>query len=98
MADKSFFGRLNRLFSGGTIVTKTSGGLKILDINKVQANDDFATNRLVDRYNRLHTTSISTGYSADTNFHTARVALFTDYEVMDEDSIISAASSRICEI
>ena len=91
MADKSFFGRLNRLFSGGTIVTKTSGGLKILDINKVQANDDFATNRLVDRYNRLHTTSISTGYSADTNFHTARIALFTDYEVMDEDSIISAA-------
>ena len=92
MADTSFFGRLNRLFSGGTIVTKTSGGLKVLDINKVQATDDFATNRLIDRYNRLHTTSNpSSGYNANTNFHTARIALFTDYEVMDEDSIISAA-------
>ena len=92
MADKTFFGRLNRLFSGGTIVTKTSAGLKILDINKVQQNDDFATNRLVDRYNRLHTApQPASGYNANTNFHTARISLFTDYEVMDEDSIISAA-------
>ena len=91
MADKSFFGRLNRLFSGGTIVAKTKAGLKVLDINKVQASDDFATNRLIDRYNRLHTTSNQNATGQNINFHTARVALFTDYEVMDEDSIISAA-------
>ena len=91
MADTSFFGRLNRLFSGGTIVAKTKKGLKVLDINKVQANDDFATNRLIDRYNRLHTTGNQNTTGQNINFHTARVALFTDYEVMDEDSIISAA-------
>ena len=92
MADTSFFKRLNRLFTGGTIVTKTKAGLKVLDINKVQSYQDLETNRLIDRYTKLHTTSNGTsGYNQNVNFHTARVALFADYEVMDEDSIISAA-------
>jgi len=92
MADTSFFTRLNRLFTGGTIVTKTKDGLKVLDVNKVQSYQDLETNRLIDRYTKLHTTSNATsGYNQNINFHTARVALFADYEVMDEDSIISAA-------
>jgi len=90
-ADKTFFGRLKNIFSGGTVVTRTSSGLKVLDINKVQANSDLATNRLVDRYNRLHTSNTYTTYNSAVNFHTARLALFTDYELMDEDSIISSA-------
>ena len=88
---KTFFGRLQTLFSSGTIVRKSDDGLKVADINKVQANTKLATNRLIDRYSRLYQSTQNTGYNQQTNFHTMRVQLYTDYEIMDEDSIISAA-------
>jgi len=91
MAEKTFFGRLQTLFSSGTIVRKSEDGLKVADINKVQSNTKLATNRLIDRYSRLYQSTQNTGYNQQTNFHTMRVQLYTDYEIMDEDSIISAA-------
>jgi len=90
MADKTFFGRLRTLFSTGTIVRRTDKGLKVSDIGKIQSNQKLATNRLVDRFNRIYQ-SDNYGYNQQANFHTLRLSLYTDYELMDEDSIISSA-------
>jgi len=90
MADKTFFGRLKTLFSTGTVVRRTDNGLKVADLSKVQANTKLATNRLVDRYNRIYQTE-GHGYNQQANFHTLRMQLYSDYEIMDEDSIISSA-------
>ena len=90
MTDKTFFGRLRRLFSTGTIVRRTDKGLKVADLAKVQSNQKLATNRLIDRFNRIYQ-SDNYGYNQQANFHTLRLSLYTDYELMDEDSIISSA-------
>jgi hypothetical protein len=91
MADKTFFGRLKTLFSSGTIVRRTDKGLKVADLSKVQSNTKLATNRLIDKYNRIYSHNNNYGYNQQANFHTLRLQLYTDYEVMDEDSIISSA-------
>ena len=91
MADKSFFGRLKSLFSTSTIVTRGDNGIKVVDINKVQATDRLATNRLVDRYNRLYQSSQTLGYNQQANYFTQRLILFNDYEAMDQDPIIASA-------
>ena len=90
-ADKTFFGRLKRVFSTGTIVRRTNDGLKVADLSKVQSNTKLATNRLIDKYNRIYSHNQTGGYNQQANFHTLRLQLYTDYEIMDEDSIISSA-------
>jgi len=91
MADKTLFGRLQTLFSTGSIIRRTGEKkLKVVDINRVQSSN-LETNRLVDRFNRLYTSSRNTGYNFQQNYHTHRLQLFTDYEMMDEDSIIASA-------
>jgi hypothetical protein len=92
MADKSFFGRLQTLFSTNTIVRKVGKNkLRVIDVNRAQATNSLATNRLVDRYNKLHGTTANMTYNQYQTFQTQRLTLFTDYESMDEDSIISSA-------
>jgi hypothetical protein len=92
MADKSFFGRLQTLFSTSTIIRRSGKkGLKVIDVNKVQQGSKLASNRLVDRFNRIYRGEGVSGAPATANYHAARMQLFTDYEVMDEDSIISSA-------
>jgi len=90
MAEKTFFGRLKTLFSSGTIVRRTDDGLKVADLSKVQSNTKLETNRLIDRFSKIYQSS-NYGYNQQANFHTMRLQLYTDYEVMDEDSIISSA-------
>ena len=92
MADKTFFGRLQTLFSTNTIVRRVGKNkLRVIDVNKAQATDKLATNRLVDRYNKLHGTTTNMTYNQYQTFQVQRINLFTDYESMDEDSIISSA-------
>jgi len=92
MADKTFFGRLRTLFSTNTIVRRVGKNkLRVIDVNKAQATNSLATNRLVDRYNKLHGTTANMTYNQYQTFQTQRITLFTDYESMDEDSIISSA-------
>ena len=92
MADKTFFGRLQTLFSTNAIVRRVgSKKLKVIDVNKVQANSGLSTNRLIDRYSKLHGSTTHTTYNQHKTFHQQRLSLFTDYESMDEDSIISSA-------
>ena len=93
MADKSLFTRLKKLFSTGVIIRKMDDDkLKVVDTSRLQADGNLATNRVVDRYNRLHGTPSSFGYNfSSANYDTQRLNLFNDYETMDEDSIISSA-------
>ena len=91
MADKSLFGRLQRLFSTNVIVRNVGGKkLKIADTDQVQKQ---VKSHLVDRYSKLHTNLdlVGTGYSTVHQIMAARLALFKDYESMDSDPIISSA-------
>jgi len=93
MADKGLFTRLKKLFSTGVIIRKMDDDkLKVVDTSKLQSSGNLATNKVVDRYNRLHGSpgSFGNNYSA-ANYDTQRLNLFNDYETMDEDSIISSA-------
>jgi len=92
MADKTFFGRLQTLFSTNAIVRKVGGNkIKVIDVNKVQSNSGLATNKLIDRYTKLHASTNDMTYNQYQNFQQQRLSLFTDYESMDEDPIISSA-------
>ena len=92
MADKTFFGRLQTLFSTNAIVRRVgTNKLKVIDVNKVQANSGLATNKLVDRYSKLHAATTQMTYNQYQNYQQQRINLFTDYESMDEDPIISSA-------
>ena len=92
MADKTFFGRLQTLFSTNAVVRRVgTNKLKVIDTNKVQSNSGLATNKLVDRYTKLHASSTQMTYNQYQTFQQQRISLFTDYESMDEDSIISSA-------
>jgi len=91
MADKSLFGRLQRLFSTNVIVRNVGGKkLKIADTDQVQKQ---VKSHLVDRYTKLHNNLdlVGTGYSTVHQIMAARLALFKDYESMDSDPIISSA-------
>jgi len=91
MADKTLFGRLQRLFSTNVIVRNVGGKkLKIADTDQVQKQ---VKSHLVDRYSKLHTNLdlVGTGYSTVHQIMAARLALFKDYESMDSDPIISSA-------
>ncbi len=94
MADKSFFGRLRRLFSS-TVVVRNVGGrkLKIADTDGIQSYGNVATNFLVDRYSRMHkgNPNNTVGYGDASGYQQRKVELYHDYEEMDNDPIISSA-------
>ena len=91
MADTTLRSRLRRLFSTNVIVRHAGGKkLKIADTDKVQS---VQKNGLVDRWSRLHSNMTTGGYgkSQAISFQSQRLALFRDYEEMDNDAIISSA-------
>ena len=48
MADKSFFGRLQKLFSTNAVVRRVgTNRLKVIDVNKVQSNSGLNAFRIV---------------------------------------------------
>ena len=87
--------RLGKLFQNQIVVRKTPAGqLKVKDVNFTQTG---LTSNFIDRYTRLMGSSNSpmSRYSARENAKNAvdiqRKELFRDYELMDEDPIISSA-------
>ena len=90
MADKSFFGRLRRLFSTNVIVRNVGGRrLRIADTQQVQA---IAGKDLVDRYSRLYKSPHGmSGYNQSLYQKTMRLGLFRDYEAMDSDPLVASA-------
>jgi hypothetical protein len=94
MADTSIFRRLKKLFSTNTVVRNVGGKkLRVADTDNIQS---FVNRRGVDRYHRVYQSS--TGgygaaqgrYEAAASFQGARLQLFRDYDMMDNDPIISS--------
>jgi hypothetical protein len=86
--DKSFFGRLQKLFSTNTIVRKTKEGIKVIDTDETQ---NLSTN-LVDRYTRMKTPQFNGGLTESAQaYQQVRIDLFRDYDSMDMDPILSSA-------
>ena len=89
MADKSLFGRLQRLFSTNVIVRNIGGKkLKIADTDKIQ---HIAKSNLIDRFTKLYS-GYGASVTADAVYKKSlRLGLFKDYESMDSDGIVSSA-------
>jgi hypothetical protein len=87
MADKSIFGRLQKLFSTNTIVRKTAKGVKVVDTDEYQS----MTTNLVDRFMKLKVSNYAGGVESGLAYQQVRIDLFRDYDSMDMDPIISAA-------
>jgi hypothetical protein len=88
MADKTIFGRLQKLFSTNTIVRKTEKGVKIVDTDEYQ---NMTTN-LVDRYMKLKVSNYGVGgIESAMAYQQVRIDLFRDYDSMDMDPILASA-------
>ena len=98
MADKSLFGRLQRLFSTDIIIRNVGGKeLKVADVNKIQTSGKYSTNSLIDRFSRLYVNSSTNIYNPNLNYQTLRVQLYSDYESMDTDPILASALDILCD-
>ena len=98
MADKSLFGRLQRLFSNDVIVRNVGGTqLKVADVNSIQTTGKYKTNSLMDRFTRLYTYNKANIFNPNLNYQTLRIQLYSDYEAMDTDPIIASALDVIAD-
>jgi len=93
MADKTIFSRLQKLFSSNVVVRNVGGRkLKVKDTSRLQSMGNTVTMG-VDRFSKLRKTNVNFGYGtpAMQNFSYNKNELYTDYESMDSDAIISSA-------
>jgi hypothetical protein len=89
--DKSFFGRLKKLFSTTAIVTVDKDGKrKVVDTEERQSNTNLMALR--DRYTKLQRSFYESQASGQSMaYHQVRRELFRDYDAMDNDPIIASA-------
>jgi hypothetical protein len=89
--DRSFFGRLKKLFSTNAIVTvDRDGKRRVVDVEDRQSNTNFVNLR--DRYTKLQRSYYESNQGAQSMaYHQVRRELFRDYDAMDSDPIISSA-------
>ena len=100
MADRKIFSRLQRLFSTDIIIRNEGGNqLKVIDVNTIQQSGEFATNALVDKFNRIYSINASSLYGAqfNLNYQYLRTQIYSDYDIMDTDAIIASALDIISE-
>jgi hypothetical protein len=100
MADTTLFTRLKRLFSTDVIIrNEGDGNLKVIDINKIQVSGEYATNSVIDRFNRIWTNANTSiyGYQSSFNYTTLRPQLYSEYDSMDQDAIIASALDIISD-
>jgi hypothetical protein len=96
----AIFDNLKRLFSSDVIIRNVGGDeLKILDTNNIQTTGVLATNSVVDRFSRIYTTSGISAYAGQMaiNYPSLRPQLYSDYESMDTDAIVSSALDIIAD-
>jgi hypothetical protein len=94
MADSNIYSRLKRLFSAGTVVRNVGGRkLRVIDSDQIQS---FVNRKAVDRYNRVYSSQTG-GYGSAQGrseaahaYQGARLQLFRDYDMMDNDPIIAS--------
>lgn len=99
---KSIYDRLKVLFSSNVIVRNVGGKgkqLKVVDTAKYQADGNPHTAKVIDRYGRLHGTrgTPASVYNQYNSFSSTKIDLYTDYESMDTDPIISSALDIIAD-
>jgi hypothetical protein len=89
--DRSFFGRLKKLFSTKAIVTvDKDGNRKVVDTEERQSSTNFVN--LKDRYTKLQRSYYENNQGAQSMaYHQVRRELFRDYDAMDSDPIIGSA-------
>jgi len=100
MADTSVFSRLQKLFSTDVIIRNAGGNeLKVMDVNSIQMTGEYQTNSLVDRYNRIYSSNSTSLYGAQLNINWKylRTQIYSDYDAMDTDAIISSALDIIAD-
>ena len=99
MAGKpSRIAKLKRLFSTDVIIRDTGGGnLKVVDVNSIQRAGQIRTNTVNDRYTRVHTTTSAPYFNSTLNYQALRTQLYTDYEAMDTDAIVSSALDIVAD-
>ena len=100
MADKGLFSRLQRLFSTDVIIRNAGGNqVNVIDSNTIQTSGELQTNSLIDRYNRIFSTSPSSLYGSqfNVNFQYLRPQLYSEYDLMDQDAIIASALDIIAD-
>ena len=100
MADKGLFSRLQRLFSTDVIIRNAGGNqIKVIDSNTIQTSGELQTNSLIDRYNRIFSTSPTSLYGSqfNLNYQYLRPQLYSEYDVMDQDAIIASALDIIAD-
>jgi len=92
--DKTLYGRLKRLFNTNVIVRKVGKDkLRVIDSDHLQSTGNVHNSKFIDRFTRLHgvrPNSLNT-YNPNYNYFSSKTELYTDYEVMDQDSIIASA-------
>ena len=95
----NLFSALKRLFSTDVIIRNDGGELKTVDVEHIQVDGVLQTNALVDRFNRIYTTSTSYGVNLNLaqNYQSTRVQIYADYEAMDTDPIIASALDIIAD-
>ena len=96
---RNMFSALKRLFSTDVIIRNDGGELKTIDVEKIQVDGVLQTNALVDRFNRIYTTSTSYGVNLNLaqNYQNTRVQIYSDYEAMDTDPIVASALDIIAD-
>ena len=99
MAEVNLLSRLKRLFSTDVIIRNEGGGLKVMDINKIQQSGKYETNSLVDRFSRIWTNTHTSiyGYQSSFNYQTLRPTLYSEYDAMDTDAIVASALDIIAD-
>ena len=93
MAQTDLRSRLKRLFATNTIVRRIGKKrLQVVDSNKLQSLGNMRNTKYVDRFSGMHSNKNSYNtYNQSYSFHSSKIELFTDYEGMDMDPIISSA-------
>jgi hypothetical protein len=96
----NLFGALRRLFSTDVIIRNEGGGaIKVLDSGRIQTSGVLQNNSLIDRFNKVYTTSTAYGVNLNLaqNYQSARVQIYADYDAMDTDAIVASALDIIAD-
>jgi len=97
MAKNKWYSGLQRLFSTGVVVRRIGKGkIKVVDTSNLQGAGGPKGSKVIDRYGRIYNsrhTSYSYGRPGGRYPDTLnnRLELYTDYEAMSTDSILSSA-------
>ena len=96
----NLFSTLRRLFSTDVIIRNEGGDmLKVIDTDTIQRSGVIQTNSLIDRFNKVYTTSTAYGVNLNLaqNYQSARVQIYADYDAMDTDAICCAALDIVAD-